>query len=126
MRNALLFLVAILPAASRPASGPLSDRDFQQLMDVAVAVSSAPSEVQPRTTTVCVQRTLGPPLEATRSYIRTREEERFSRKANGLDPSDLGGTLQPRTGDDGADKSLTVALSGKAVVAHQTNIAALP
>ena len=53
------------------------------------------------------------------------EGERSRHKADGLDTSALAGSLQPRTGDDGADKSLTTALSRKAVVAHQTKIAAL-
>lgn len=113
MRTALLLPLVLLVGAVRPASAPLSDRDFQQLMNAVVTAASDPSQVQPLTTTICVQRELQPSLVATKSWTKTFE--------------DAGkGELQPRTGDADVDESLTAAMSSKAAVAHQTSIPALP
>lgn len=122
---ALLFLMALLAATPCGASGSLSDRDFEQLMGAAVAAASAPSEVQPRTTTVCVERALGPPFGSTKSWIRSFEETMRWRKAQGFEDPDEG-PPQPRTGNVEVDKSITAAISAKAAVAHQTSISALP
>ena len=113
MRAALIPAIALLVAAAGPSSTPLSDRDFQQLMEAAVAAASAPSEVQPHTTTICVARELQPAFGATKGWLATWEAagERAPR---------------PRTGHVGADNSMTAAMSPKAAVAHQTAMPALP
>jgi hypothetical protein len=113
MRIALLLSIALVAGAPRPASAPLSDRDFQQLMDAAVAASSAPSELQTGTTTICVQRELRPPLELTNGWIKTFK--------------DAGkGSLLPQTGNVGADRAIRAAMSSKAAIARQKTIAVLP
>jgi hypothetical protein len=113
MRTALALSAIFLVGAGRPASASLSDRDFQQLMNAAVASSSAPSELQPLTKTICIQRELQPPLVATKGWIKTFEDA-------GKD------NVQPRTGDADADRSLTAAMSSKPVAPRQTRISLLP
>ena len=54
--------MVLLAGAARPEVAPLRDGDFQQLMNAAVVASSAPSQLQPLTTTICVQRELQPPV----------------------------------------------------------------
>lgn len=112
MRAALILAIALLVAAAGPSATPLSNRDFQQLMKAAVAAASAPSEVQPHTTTICVARELQPAFGATKGWLATWEAagERAPR---------------PRTGNIGADNSMTAAMSPKAAVA-QTAMPALP
>lgn len=113
MRAALFLSMALLAGAVRPPSAALSNRDFQQLMDAAVEASSAPSQLQPLTATICVQRQLQPPLIATRTWTKTFE--------------DAGkGEMQPRMGDADVDKSLVAALSSSATVAHRTRMPPLP
>ena len=112
MYVALISAVTLLVTAIGSSSSPLSDSDFQQLMEVAVAAASAPSEIQPHTTTIWVARQLEPAFSATTAWIATWE-------AAGK------GVTRPRTGDVGADNSMTAAMSPNAV-AHQTTMPALP
>jgi hypothetical protein len=112
MYVALISAVTLLVTAVGSSSTPLSDGDFQQLMEVAVAAASAPSEIQPHTTTICVARQLEPAFSATTAWIATWV-------AAGK------GVTRPRTGDVGADNSMTAAMSPNAV-AHQTTMPALP
>lgn len=115
MRAALIPAIALLVAAAGPSSTPLSDGDFQQLMEKAVAVASAPSEVGSHTTTICIARELQPPFTATNARIAALKSVSVG----------VSGSW-PRTGHVGADKSMTAAMSPKAVVAHQTTMPALP
>src|SRR5947209_19059134 len=103
MRTAPLLAIAVLVGAAGPAPAPLSDRDFQQLMNAAVAAASDPSQLQPLTKTICVARELRPPLEATEDRIKM-----FENKGHG--------DYWPRTGDVGADHSVAEAMSSEAVV----------
>jgi hypothetical protein len=112
MHAALSPAIALLVAAVGPSSAPLSDGDFQQLMDGAVAAASVPSEVQPHTTTICVARELQPAFRSTNAWIATWE-------AAGK------GVTQPRTGHVGADNSMIAAMSPN-TVAHQTTMPSLP
>jgi hypothetical protein len=105
--------MALFAGAARPASTPLSDRDFLQLMNAAVATASAPSQLQPLTSTICVARELGAPLQARKADV-----EIFATEGKGASP--------PPTGDAGADQSIDAAMSPTAVVAHQTSMPALP
>ena len=113
MRTAPLLAIAVLAGAAGPAPAPLSDRDFRQLMNAAVAAASDPSQLQPLTSTICVARELGAPLQARKAAV-----EMFANAGNGASP--------PQTGDAGADQSIDAAMSSTAAVAHQTSIPALP
>jgi hypothetical protein len=113
MRTALLLGTALLVGAAKPGPAPLGEGDFAQLMNAAVAAASVPSEVQPLTSTICVQRELQPPMAASRAFTKAFEDSGR-------------GALQPRTGDANADKSLIAAMSAKAAVAQQTSMPALP
>src|SRR4051812_43615677 len=113
MRTALLLTVALVVGAARPVSAPLTDRDFRQLMNAAVAAASAPSQLQPLTSTICVARELGVPLQARKAAV-----EMFSAEGKGA--------LPPQTGDAGADRSIDAAMASTAAVARQTSMPPLP
>lgn len=113
MRAALIPVISLFVAAAGHSSTQLSDRDFQQLMEAAVAAASAPSEVQPNTTTICIARELQPAFRATKRWVKTW-------KGAGKE------VIWPRTGDAGADNSMTAAMSPMAAVPHQTAMPVLP
>ena len=113
MRTVLLLPIALLIGAGLLSSTPMRDSDFEQLMNAAAAASSGPSEIQLHTRIVCVQRNLRPPFESKKGWIKSFQN------------TDKG-TLEPRTGDVGADKSIGAAMSSKATVASQTSIRGLP
>ena len=103
MPNALLVATALLMAATRPATGPLSDREFQSLMEAAAAAAS-PSSLAPAITwTICVQRELGPPTS------------RWNQAFQSL----------PKGGAEAA-KSVSAGRSSKGVTAQQTTLRTLP
>lgn len=113
MRAALLLTAAFFVGAARPALAPLSDHEFQQLMKAAVAAASAPSQLQPPISTICVARELEAPLQR-----RKAEAEMLANKPGGASP--------PPTGDAGADQSIDTAMGSGAAIAHQTSMPALP
>ena len=113
MRTALLLAMALLVGAARSASAGLSDGDFKQLMNAAVSVASAPTQLQSLTSTICVARELAAPLQA-----RKTEVEMLATEGKGASP--------PPTGDAGADQSIDAAMSSTAAIAHQTRMPALP
>lgn len=103
MPNALLVATALLVAAARPPTGPLSDREFQNLMEVAAAAAS-PSSVAPALTwTICVQRELDPPTS------------RWNQAFQSLP-----------TGGAEAAKSVSAGKSPKGATAQQTTLRTLP
>jgi hypothetical protein len=111
MTRVVVLRLALCLAGAAPGSAALNAGDFGQLMEAAVAASSARSQVQPRTTTICVQRELQPPFEATKRWIKEFEDQ---------------GVRQPLTGVPGADQVMIAAMSSRAAVARQTSMPPLP
>lgn len=111
MRAASLTLLLLLAGSANPSSGPLTDSDFQQLMETAVMASSAPSQVQPLTKTICVRRELEAPitdLRALTSWFRGA------------------GRLRSPSGSPAIDQSIAVATQSKVAVVGQMTISKLP
>src|SRR5947199_402246 len=111
MRAALLVTMVLLAGAAKPESALLTDTDFQQLMEAAVIASSAPSQVQPLTTTVCVQRELQAPvvdLKALSAWFQGADR------------------LRPPSGSPAVDRSIAAAMLSEVGVARQTTMPALP
>jgi hypothetical protein len=52
----------LLAGAAKSEPAPLTNNDFQRLMRAAVAASSAASQLQPLTKTICVKRELQAPV----------------------------------------------------------------
>jgi hypothetical protein len=97
MRIGPLLLTALLLGAGRPASDPLSDGDFHELMTAAVEAASVPRDLQPLTSTICIERQLGPALDVEKH---------------------LGNSHLP-VGVPDIDRSLDDAMSSEAAVARQ-------
>lgn len=74
--------------------------------------ASAPSQLQSLTSTICVARELGAPLQARKAAV-----EMFGKEGKGASP--------PQTGDAGADRSIDAAMSPTAFVSHQTRMPSL-
>jgi hypothetical protein len=111
MRAALFLPMALLAGAARPEAAPLTDKDFQQLMEAAVIASSAPSQVQPLTATICVQRDLQAPvadLGALSGWFQGA------------------GRLRSPSGSPAIDQSIAAATLSKATLASQSTMPALP
>src|SRR5947209_7070906 len=104
MRRAVALLMALSFSAASAGSPQLSDADFRQLMQSAVTVSGQASQVQPTTTTICVQRELEPALD----FLKHQG------------PSHL------PIGIAAADQALNEAMSPMATVARQTSMPLLP
>lgn len=113
MRAAFVVFAALFQMGLAPADATLSDSDFRELMNAAVAAASEPSQLQSLTSTICVARELGAPLQA-----RKAEVEMFAAEGKGATP--------PQTGDPGADRSMAAAMSPTATVAKQTRMPPLP
>lgn len=111
MRVALLVSMVLLGGAGRPQSAPLTENDFRQLMEAAVIASSAPSQVQPLTTTICVQRELQAPITDLGALTGWFEGA---------------GRLRSPSGSPAIDRSIATTTRSKVVVASQTTIPALP
>lgn len=80
-------------------------------METAVVTSSAPSQVQPLTATICIQRKLEAPvtdLEALTGWFQGA------------------GRLRSPSGSQAIDRSIAVATRSKPFLANQTTIPALP
>jgi len=108
---ALLVPLALLAGAARPEAAQLTDKDFQQLMEAAVMAFSAPSQVQPLTTTICVQRELQAPVA---------DLEALSGWFHGA------GRLRSPSGSPAIDQSIAAATLSKVTWASQTTMPALP
>lgn len=104
MRIALLLPIALLLGAVTPATAPLNESEFQQLMKAAVDAASRPSELQPLTSTICVKRDLGPALDFEKH---------------------LGASHLP-VGIPEVDRSLDAAISATGAATRQTRIPKLP
>lgn len=100
--------LALLGAAPGPELVP---NDIDQLLKIAIAVSTDPSQVQPPTKNICVQRELEPPLEYTKGWKKAFQNE--------------GSNPQP-TSADSINRALAIAISPKADIAPQTRMPKLP
>jgi hypothetical protein len=100
MSKVFVLGLALFAAANEAASPQLSNRDFEQLMEAAVTASAKP-EVQPLTTTICVQQEFEPPIVIGEW---------------------IGNFLSARTPSALADGSLATAISSKSVIARQTSM----
>jgi hypothetical protein len=111
MRAALLVPIVLLAGAAKPQSTTLTDKDFQQLMGAAVMAASAPSQVQPLTGTVCVQRELQAPvadLQALSGWFQGA------------------GRLRSPSGSAVVDQSIAASTLSKPGFALQTTMPRLP
>lgn len=110
MRKALASLLSAALLGGATHSSQISERDFQQLMETATVASAAPYQVQPLTTTVCVNRQLQPPVTDLRAlsgwFVSVR-------------PS-------PSAGASASGATIAAAMSGKVSVVHQTKMPPLP
>jgi hypothetical protein len=111
MHTALFLPMALLAGAATPEAAPLTGKDFQQLMEAAVMASSAPSQVQPLTTTICVQRELQAPvadLQALSGWFQGA------------------GRLRSPSGSPAIDHAIAAATLSKVALASQRTMPALP
>lgn len=110
MRAALLVPIVLLAGAARSQSAGLTDNEFRQLMKAAVKASSAPSQLQPLTRTVCVQRELQPPVADLEAFSGWFEGAR---------------RLRSPSGSPAIDQSIAAAARSKVVFASQRTMPAL-
>jgi hypothetical protein len=111
MRAARLAPLFLLAGAARPESAPLTGNDFQQLMQAAVTASSAASQLQPLTATICVKRELQAPIADLRA---------LSGWFQGA------GRLRSPSGSAVVDQSIAAAILSKPLFAPQTAMPLLP
>jgi len=111
VRAALLLPIFLLTGAAKPQLAPLTDEDFQHLMGAAAVASSASSQLQPLTETVCVQRELKAPvadLEALTGWFHGADR------------------LRSPSGNAVADQSIAAATLSEPGFAPQTVMPSLP
>lgn len=100
---------SLLIAASRPQQ--ISDREFEKLMRALVSVSTEQSQVQPATTTICINSKLGQPTLHSRAW-------REGMPKNGALPQVLR--------DAGFNAPVARAMASKLVASRQTRMPPLP